>query len=386
MRHSTLYKSQLLFIIGCFFAISSFATQANLPLTGIHYAVSCFEPTTENVVPPVPLIPVKVIKSQYNDQVFKLGCQHTGFQGYFAPQRWTQTKNQGDGGVDVTGAPNSLLVEGANRASFIAWPESKALLQMTVPTEGFISFEWMHIGGSNLLNQRFNLQLNGQKQLELSEKEKAGSFFSDYLHAGDVLSLEFEAGQTGFEIQFTDFEFVSNATSVIERRWELTGEDGSYGEFQQYIAVKKPDINLVLFPPNFDGMSYPMLGRHDDISPAWTSYPTLDMDGDWATTTDQYNLTEGVCGFDVKWEDEGLYDAGICIVYRKWIVFDRCGDNTVEKTQIIKMEGACPEYMPNAVPPIFEESRELFEQSWDQGQRTFSSIDTLQKTIPTGND
>ena len=48
----------------------------------------------------------------YTDEVIDFGCGEQGFEGYFAPENWMITTTNGDGGVDVTGAPNRAGTRG----------------------------------------------------------------------------------------------------------------------------------------------------------------------------------------------------------------------------------------------------------------------------------
>ena len=313
-----------------------------LRLEGIHQATNCLK--QEEVVPPIVYAPDNVITYlTYQDQYFRLGCAVSGFTEYFAPSRWAALKINGDGGVDVTGAPNSILVEGANRASVIATPRSAASYRIAIPAEGYVSFDWGYIGGSNLLNQQFWIEVNGVRAESMAEGHTAGSFFSNQLFSGDILSFNIVSEDKGFEIQLSNFEFFSNAIGVIERQWEAGAKNGQQGHFTQWVSVKKPDFTQVIFPGNCDGISYPLIESGASIEPEWTGYPVIDEDGSIATTHDQYPLTDDGCAFSLKWEDEVLPDNGNCIVFRHWIISDYCGDNVQDYTQVIKMRGSCPE-------------------------------------------
>lgn len=317
-------------------------------LDGIHQAISCLK--QEDIVPPVVYAPGNEAASlAYQDQEFNLGCAVSGFKEYFAPSRWAASKIKGDGGVDVTGAPNSILVEGANRASVIATPGSAASYRIAIPAEGYVSFDWGYIGGSNLLNQQFWIEINGARAESLAEGHTAGNFFSGLLYAGDELAFNIVSGNKGFEIQLSNFEFLSNTIRVIERRWEARTESGRQGFFTQWVSIKKPDFTQVLFPGNYDGAEYPVINNDMPTNPDWTGYPVIDEDGSAATTHDQYPLKDDGCSFEVKWKDEVLNDNGACIVFRHWIVSDYCGDNVQNHTQVIKMQGGCPE-MANPLP------------------------------------
>lgn len=62
-------------------------------------------------------------------------------------------KNNGDGGVDVTGAPNSILVEGANKTSVKVSTPGRINLRIVTTAGDFVHFDWSNIGGSNLFSK-----------------------------------------------------------------------------------------------------------------------------------------------------------------------------------------------------------------------------------------
>ncbi|MCB9267690.1 MAG: hypothetical protein H6558_21915 [Lewinellaceae bacterium] len=318
------------------------AKESTLRLEGTHQAVSCLK--QQEITPPVVYASDNANTSlAHKDQYFKLGCAVSGFTEYFAPSRWAAAKIIGDGGVDVTGAPNSILVEGANRASVIATPGSAASYRIAIPADGYISFDWVYIGGSNFLNQKFWIEVNGEHIESMAPGHTSGSFFSSLLHPGDELSFNIDSDGKGFSIQLSGFEFLSNAIGVIERHWQAHSENGARSSFTQLISIKKPDFNQVIFPGNCDGIINPRVESGASAEPQWTGFPVIDEDGSLATTDDQYPLSDDGCSFSVKWEDEALYDNGECIIFRHWTVSDYCGGNVQTQTQVIKVEGGCPE-------------------------------------------
>jgi hypothetical protein len=311
-------------------------------------------------IPPVCTSTNRSIQTiSYQDQYFQLGCTFSGFQEYFSPSRWRESYEKGDGGVDVTGAPNSVLVEGANIASVVMPPGSSASYEIVVPASGYVQFDWRYIGGSNFLNQRFEFLLNGRQLEQLSNHQRTGAFFSGFLEAGDIISLNGRAVEQGFEIRISNFEYLSNAIGVYEREWTAVSNRGEVATFRQLISIKKPEFSLIMFPPDYDGYHEPTLSYQPDISPEWTGYPVFDLDGSDYTTMDQYAIDSAKGSMDVSWKDECIYDAGYCIIYRNWLVNDFCGRNTIKHTQIIKVEGACPEIAPNTPDMLYERSPAL---------------------------
>ena len=74
------------------------------------------------------------VESMYHeDELIDFGCGEYGFEGYFAPDNWCVTTTNGDGGVDVTGAPNSVLVEGANSSLFNVTPRYITKFKIVIP-------------------------------------------------------------------------------------------------------------------------------------------------------------------------------------------------------------------------------------------------------------
>ncbi|MCB0571966.1 MAG: hypothetical protein KDC66_19505 [Phaeodactylibacter sp.] len=310
-------------------------------LDGIHQSVSCLE-----VAAPIPPVAVAscgaAVTLSFEDQYYNLGCSVSGFQGYFALSHWAVSTIQGDGGVDVTGAPNSILVEGANSASVEVAPKSEASVRIAIPACGFVSFDWSYIGGSNLLNKAFWIDVNGEHADGLKADNTSGNFFFGPLEAGDVVALNTTAGLEGFQVDLANFAFHSNAMAVVERKWKAEDEAGNQGFFTQWVSIKKPELSQVAFPGDFDGVEAALLSRRSSLSPDWAGYPVIDADGLATTTSDQYPLVGSRVPFELSWKDESTYENGLCITYREWTVTDGCGGNVIHHTQVIKLLGECP--------------------------------------------
>ena len=323
-------------------------------INGWHQSFSALEEIV--AMPPVCTSNNRSIQTiSFSDQYYKLGCTFSGFQGYFSPSRWEESYEKGDGGVDVTGAPNSVLVEGANYATVVLPPGSSASYEIAIPANGYVQFDWSYIGGSNFFNQQFEFLLNGEPVDQLSSQHRTGSFFSGVLEAGDIIKLRGAAKQEGFELRISNFEFLSNAIGVYEREWVAVSSRGEIATFTQLISIKKPEFALLMFPPDYDGYHEPVLSYQPDISPEWTGYPLFDLDGSSFTTLDQYPIGASRGSMNASWKDESIYVDGYCIIYRHWLVNDYCGGNSIAHTQIIKVEGGCPEITPNSTPDILYE-------------------------------
>jgi hypothetical protein len=321
---------------------ATFDTPQSPVLTGVHGTVSCQEEW--QAPPPVLSYPLSdSITYTFEDQYFPLSCQSQGWQGYFAWSNWTYATRQGDGGVDVTGAPNSVLVEGANSASILLTPGSQAAYELAIPADGFVRFDWSYVGGSSFSNSTFQVLINNETVQGMDSGRYSNTFSSSFLNTGDTLMFIAQAAERGFEIRLSNFEFLSNALGVVERKWTAMSEGAiPISTFHQLITVEKPAIPNIVFPESYDGLEAPILDNPDEADPAHTGYPVIDTDGDQATKHDQIDLGKEVCSFLATWYDETLFENGLCIIFRNWTVRDLCGQNRYHATQTLKVTGGCP--------------------------------------------
>jgi hypothetical protein len=358
-RNYTLHFLSILLLQLCSLTLAA-QPESGITLDGLHYSQACNRPLQS--APPIVLgYDPQEYQLTHKDKRHQLGCTVSGFKGYFSFPNWENDQKQGDDGVDVTGAPNPVLVEGANSASIILVPGSKASFGIVLPADGFIMFDWGYIGGSPFSNQQFAIYINGEKVDQLDPDHMAGTYLSKGLDAGDTLRIKASAAMEGFEIRLSQFEFVSNAASVVERRWEATAKDGSTGSFTQWVTLEKPDFTQLIFPDHYDGVTQPKLNQYSGSAPQFTGFPAVDVDGDWATTYDQTLLDQERFGLQATWEDEAIFDGRQCIIYRHWTVRDLCGENVQMKTQIIIMDGACPSTTPSWLP-VQRVDQEKFSQ------------------------
>jgi len=361
MRHNVTHIFlSLLLVLYCSFTAVGQTDTAELSIDVLHYSQRC-----NAALSPVPPVVSGYAPTDYRltrkDKTYELGCTSRGFTGYFALSRWEGAQEQSDDGVDVTGAPNSVLVEGANSASIIVLPGSEASLGIVLPADGFITFDWGYIGGSHFYNQAFTIYINDRPVDRLSVDRMAGTYTSTGLEAGDKLRFEASAAEKGFEVQLHQFEFLTNANAVVAREWGVHTADGLSDSQTQWIAIEKPDFSQLLFPLHFDGSQQPMLQDGRISLPAATGYPAVDTDGDWATTHDQVLLDEERYGLQATWEDEMVYDGQRCVIYRHWTVRDLCGDNVQAATQVIMVRGGCPTNL-DTWPPVQRTEREPSSQ------------------------
>lgn len=266
-----------------------------------------------------------------DEQYHMLGCLSEGFTNYFAVDRWSVAKIKGDGGVDVTGAPNSMLVEGANIAQSKVPANGLLQFNIAIPAEGFITFDWRNIGGSNLF---VGTQTNTDDPVW---EEADNNYFSMPLSAGDQLVIYLPADQqTPAELlhhYISNFKFLTNSMGVVVRHWEATDEAGNEGHFTQFISIEKASLAQLFFPAATQTNK-----KAEQATPQLTGFPVLDLDGNLGTTGDQYLLEEKDDVFDLTWTDELIQNKDGFFLQRTWAVEDWCSGSTLQKTQLIRLE------------------------------------------------
>lgn len=344
-RKPIFYTYCLLFVlIGQGYAIELFSQTAagcTPTIEGRHYQVYCLDDAGSDQIPS-PTAEAncgELERFDYEERFIDLGCGQMGFQGYFNASNWTITKILGDGGVDVTGAPNPVLVEGANHSLVSVTPGGVSKMKILVPADGMIAFDWRNVGGSNLFSEEFSLLINDQ-QHRLSEAGARGRFRTP-VRQGDELQFEFHPREDR-TIRIDRFRLLSNTRSVIERHWTATDDRGHSGRFTQLISIEQPNIADVRFPETIE-----VKASRRAVEPLQTGFPFIDRDGNPATTDDHYALTGRQCGFQVEYVDEVQQFGDECLLYRHWIISDDCSGNTMKETQIIKLihtpeSGDCP--------------------------------------------
>jgi len=309
---------------------TSTTTTCPLDIRAKHLTTSCLQKNLSEVSnPTIKTTCNKVTSLSFEDSYYEL-TENTGFQtGYFALDRWT--KKSGDGGVDVTGAPNCVLVEGANIAQVSVAPGRIAILEIEIPASGFAMFNWKSIGGSNLL---FTTKLNTTKQ----PIERQGFYRSPRLKAGDAFAVLIEnTSENHLKLEIADFEFLTNAIGVTERQWTAITDDQTQTIFNQYIAIEQLPLANIIFPENLDVQHAPMLNAEANLAPEMTGLPLYDEDGEAMTLYDQHELDGLGCAFDYSWKDAWTLDAQGYALQRHWRITDKNG-NVREHTQIIRPE------------------------------------------------
>jgi hypothetical protein len=276
----------------------------------------------------------------YEDEVIDLGCGMQGFQGYFDPSNWTVKTTNGDGGVDVTGAPNAVLVEGADSSPFKTSPRYITRFKIVIPSEGYISFDWSSFGGSNFNGDAFYVTINGVCiQLSFNDVQ-SGSWQSWLLQPGDVLSFEqaSDGNNDMVTTELSNFNFITTAQKIIHRTWTATDSWGNKGTCLQVITLERATLGDIHMPANYDDIQQPALTCGAGYDPAITGYPFLDDDGDLNTTFDQYLIQNGDCTFSLTYEDQSIVTCeGSELILREWRILDDCTSQIFEEIQIIKI-------------------------------------------------
>lgn len=304
-------------------------------LSGEHYRVYCFEdshPSAANT--PQVLAPARAEAYQlrYQDRLFDLQ-EPSGFRGYFALDRWR--KHYGDGGVDVTGAPNVVLVEGADATLIKLANRQPVTLSIDVPAEGYVRFDWKKIGGSY-----FSLAIEaGEQRFEL-DQGRNGYYISPLLQAGDRLRLVFYRNQiteSATEILLNGFNFYSNAVQVVMREWQALARNDVVASFTQLISLESFNLDRVIFPENFQGLESSAIYQPEALIPEITGFPYVDEDADLSTEEDRFYLESSNCSLEITWEDELMLSEGYWTVLRHWRIKDLVYENVMERTQRIQL-------------------------------------------------
>ncbi len=307
-----------------------------------HLTVNCLE---TNALSALPQPQVKDISGEITglsseDQYFSLASASKEWTAYFSISRWETIKVKGDGGVDVTGAPNAILVEGANSAQVRVEAQSVVQFQIVIPADGFIAFDYENFGGSNLLNQLFTVRAGASVKVQKAPKAK---FFSTSLHRGDVLTLSFDnATDMVMNLQINNLRFFTNAAGVWERRWTATNAKGESIAFPQYVTISKASIADVLFPGDVYFDENGLAETPICTDPVCTGYPFIDQDGNLATTFDRVVIDRSNCDFLVSWSDDLVQLSDKCVLERHWTISDRVSDNVFTALQSIALP-RCPE-------------------------------------------
>jgi hypothetical protein len=268
-------------------------------------------------------IPVSIVDKTKNyknlDAYYVLNCKQLGFTGYFDPQRWQTAKIFGDGGVDVTGAPNcKLLVQKADNALLEVANHQVSRFNVVMPASGYVSFNWRRQGGS--YSPQGLSVLVGNKNLALNTTS-VGAF----IQAGSILSFQLDpTSNETFVIEH--FSFVTEADEVLVRQWR--NSTATETAFTEYIYSANPSITDISFPKD---CRQPLSTQPDN-----TGFPTYDIDGNPSTVDDLVTFQHSTKKLMVSWKDVFVPEQQA--IFREWTITDLCGNNVRHQTQRIFLE------------------------------------------------
>lgn len=284
----------------------------------------------------------------HSDEVIDFGCGEQGFTGYFAPENWEECilGSDGDGGFDVSDAPESISVEGADNSPISDNCPYVSKYKIELPTDGYISFDWSTEGGSPFDHENAFITI-GDTCVQLTYPDVTeGSFTSWLIPAGMWISFEVTSNGNADNMTatFENFQFITPAIKVIHRTWTGYDVEGNDGTCTQVITLERATLAEVNFPENLNGIDAPVIecsGMNDPVftEPDATGYPFLDADGYLNTTADQTFFTGGnECLIDVFYNDVTIPDCdGNYTVARTWTVYDNCTGNSIEQLQVIRV-------------------------------------------------
>ncbi len=274
-----------------------------------------------------PTIPIR-------EETYLLGCQNAGFSGYFGIENWDM-KIKGDDGVDVTGAPNGLLIHTISRSPEIENPRDEWQCKIVIPSEGYVYLDLEKIGGS-IFSMEYTI--NGSLPTPLYKSdEKISSKFTNLLHRNDVLEIKvsFDASKNNTFL-LKDFNFFTNSEKIKQKT-------SLYYTFHAGIPVfhcqQSFDSNPIL------GLNEVILPNdisidHQNTSPKYTGSPLIDLDGFIDSKEDQFKLDNRITPFRIKWQDEVTTVKNTKTILRTWMIEDQCKGNILTATQHIYLENS----------------------------------------------
>lgn len=341
-----------------------------------HGSALCLNPTSINDLkkPVFKSECSELVTLDKEEEYIDFNCNTSGFNGYFQLSRWQIQTIYGDGGVDVTGAPNVTLVEGANKALVKTAAGSTTTLKIVIPANGIATFDWSNFGGSKFF---YSILLNGKSYPINKNNLNKGSFRTPILRIGDLLEIQMEASAQTDEVEISNFNFYSNAIGLLQRHWKAIDSNNKEFLKTQLIAIEKANITDVIFPADRDNFEAPALDLATDYSPATTGYPVIDKDGDLNSTHDQYLLKNEDCTFKVEWIDEWSNEEQTLLLNRRWIIEDLCSDNRMEETKIIKLNNVpASKIAPGNLP-----GNSLPASKTTKGQKTSTTLSSIQEDL-----
>ncbi len=226
---------------------------------------------------------------------FDLGCNVDEWEGYFAPDRWQKVYegHQDEGEclllserVQQTDNIASILFE-TIRSELETW-------SIEIPAAGYLAFH-LRATSPNISGE-ITVSVNGETATHQLRAD--GAYYSPFLQAGDVFSLNIPAGSTAY--RWSQLRFHTNFTGVIVRPSESAPAS-------RYTPILEGRIQRVYFPNTGLGV-----------------WPVFDQDGDPLTTYDQQELRSSTDRFEVEYEDEIIKKENTYYLERTFTIREKC--------------------------------------------------------------
>ena len=142
-----------------------------------------------------------------------------GFTGDFAPSNWSTTLDGGDGYVNTSNAPTSIVIASADNQDIV---ERNTDFSIAMPFSGTVSFNWSYQTsdeGSSF--DPFFVGIDGVFTMLTSDSDSTqleSGFYSGSILAGQILTLRANTPDSSFgraETTVSNFQAVSEPTSAV---------------------------------------------------------------------------------------------------------------------------------------------------------------------------
>lgn len=283
----------------------------------------------------------------YLDKTYNFSCDGKGFTGYFALNWELENTCQGDGKIEIN--PENAIIYGANNT--LNPPAGNCINSMKIklPTNGKIAFNWLVKGLADKDDEALYCRIN-QQVWKLSSKDTAtGLFTTPELKSNDEFSFEMHSnGDSIFNSAIiSDFTFSSNIKEVIFRNWTAIDKRANESNHLQKISIESIDLNNIVFPTDFDGISNKVIPCGADYSIFITGQP--EYINPLITSTNKINLLKFNYCIEVDYTDKkDTICGGSFKLTRTWKIHNKCKSILLTHEQIIIIEDKQP---PVIYPP-----------------------------------
>lgn len=130
-----------------------------------------------------------------------------GFTDAYAPANWTILNTNTDGGVNTSGIPASIIIDGGDNSSNLS---GSTKFTISAPASGLVTFDWVwsttDLVTSTGFNDPFYILINGNQTNPLNPNDTLqNGIFSFNVNAGD---------EFGFEIATADNTFGNSQVTI----------------------------------------------------------------------------------------------------------------------------------------------------------------------------